>query len=180
MKILLKRIDVMLCALFHYVLVILTLVLTLLMASAVFMRYALDTAFPAVEEISILVGLWLYFISMVVVTRERGHLTGGILELLDLSVKSRLMIKRFNDLIGLCVICCFGFYATKYLLFIIKINRVSTNLGWPTALWVSAAIFGFTAMAIYKLRDLFISRDEYTVYDNKSHHPDKAALKENS
>ena len=162
------RLDNGFARLSRLVLIFLCLFLTGLMATAVFLRYVLDQAFPAIEEISILTGLWLYFISMVLVTRERGHLTGGILELLDLSSKQRTYIKVFNDFIGLAVICIFGFYAGKYLLFIMKINRVSTNLGWPTALWVGAAITGFALMAIYKLRDLFSHSNTYSQYDNKS------------
>ncbi|RDE19020.1 TRAP transporter small permease [Motiliproteus coralliicola] len=156
----------------------LTLLLAGLMAVAVFLRYVMDQAFPAIEEISILAGLWLYFISMVVVTRERSHLTGGILDLLNLSPRTRVLIKGFNDLVGLLVIGFFGFYAFKYLLFVMKINRVSTNLGWPTAFWVGAAIAGFTLMALYKVRDLFIHKNSYTEFDNKSPHPADATLEE--
>ncbi len=159
-------------------LICLCLFLTGLMATAVFLRYVLDQAFPAIEEISILTGLWLYFIAMVLVTRERSHLTGGIIELLNLSPKQRMLIRAFNDLVGLAVIGFFGFYAAKYLLFIMKINRASTNLGWPTALWVSAAVAGFALMAIYKLRDLFSHSNTYSQYDNKSLHASDAVLKE--
>jgi len=88
MKSLLNNLDSSLAKLWRFSLVFLTLLLTAIMAFAVFMRYVVDTAFPAVEELSILIGLWLYFISIVVVTRERGHLTGGILELLNLSARN--------------------------------------------------------------------------------------------
>lgn len=178
MKALLARVDQYLSAFSKLCLVLLTLTLTLMLAAAVFFRYVLDQAFPAIEELSILVGLWLYFIAMIVVTRERAHLTGGILDLLNLSKKTRAVIKAINDLLGLAVICVFGFYAFKYLLFIMKINRTSTNLGWPTALWFSAAIVGFAIMALYKVRDLFQHENAYTAYDNKSPHPTDAQLKE--
>ncbi|MBN3560972.1 TRAP transporter small permease [Aliamphritea spongicola] len=175
---LLSRLDAGFARLSRLLLIFLCLFLTGLMATAVFLRYGLDQAFPAIEEISILTGLWLYFIAMVLVTRERSHLTGGIMELLNLTPKQRTLIKAFNDLVGLTVICFFGFYATKYLLFIMKINRASTNLGWPTALWVSAAVAGFTLMALYKLRDLFSHSNTYSQYDNKSLHARDAVLKE--
>ena len=180
MKTLFARTDHCLAALCHFCLVFLTLSLTGMMAFAVFMRYVIDQSFPAVEELSILVGLWLYFIAMVVVTRERGHLHGGILDLFDISPRNRALIKGFNDLVGLAVICFFGFYAFKYLFFVMKINRVSTNLSWPTALWVGAAIVGFTLMAGYKLRDLFNHKDSYTEYDNKSPHSKDAVLEDRS
>lgn len=178
MKTLLKSADHYFAVASRFCLVFLTLFLTVMMATAVFLRYVMDQSFPAIEELSILVGLWLYFIAIVVVTRERGHLTGGILELLDLSPRHHALIKGFNDLVGLVVICFFGFYAYKYLFFVMKINRVSTNLSWPTAFWVSAAIAGFTLMAIYKVRDLFIHRNSYTSYDNKSPHSKDAVLEE--
>ncbi len=178
MKNFFDRTDYYLAVLFRFCLVALVLILTGMMAVSVFLRYVLDLALPAIEELSILVGLWLYFISMVVVTRERGHLTGGILDLFNLSPRYQAWIKCFNDVVGLAVICCFGFYAIKYFFFVAKINRVSTNLAWPTTIWVSAAIVGFTLMAAYKLRDLFIHKNSYTVYDNKSPHSDDAVLEE--
>lgn len=179
MKNLFILVDHYLATLYQFILVSLTLLLTTMMAFAVFMRYIVDQAFPAVEELSILSGLWLYFIAMVVVTRERGHLTGGILDLLNLSKRSRMFIKGFNDLAGLAVLGVFCFYAYKYLFFMIKINRVSTNLGWSTSLWVGAAVVGFTLMAAYKVRDLFIHKNSYTIYDNKSPHSKDAVLEEN-
>jgi TRAP-type C4-dicarboxylate transport system permease small subunit len=172
------RADNYLAAFSRFFLVFLVLLLTGMMATSVFLRYVLGLALPAIEELSILVGLWLYFLSMVYVTRERGHLTGGVLDLFNLSRSTRAFVKAFNDLIGLAVICIFGFYAVKYFFFVMKINRVSTNLGWPTAIWVSAAIVGFILMALYKLRDLFIHDNSYTVYDNKSPHSDDAVLEE--
>lgn len=172
------RADYYLATFSRFFLVFLVLLLTAMMTVSVFLRYVLDLALPAIEELSILVGLWLYFVSMVVVTRERGHLTGGILDLFNLGKSQRTLIKKFNDLIGLAVICVFGFYALKYIFFVTKINRVSTNLGWPTALWVSAAVIGFALMALYKLRDLFIQKNSYTVYDNKSPHPEDAVLED--
>jgi len=78
----------------------------------------------------------------------------------------------------LLVIGCFGFYTIKYLLFVIKINRVSTNLAWPTSIWVAAAVLGFSLMALYKLRDLFIHHNRYTIYDNKSLHAKDAQLEQ--
>lgn len=179
MKNLFLKLDHYLAAGCRLGMIFLALFLTGMMAVAVFLRYVLDQSLPAIEEGSILVGLWLYFTAMVVVTRERSHLTGGIIDLFDLSHRSRMRIKTFNDFVGLCVLCVFAYYTWKYLAFTMKINRSSTNLGWPTALWISSAMFGFSLMVVYKLRDLFVHEDTYTQYDNKSPHPSSARLKEN-
>lgn len=178
MKNLFIKIDHYLGLGYRFALVFLTLLLTGMMAVAVFLRYVLDQSLPAIEEISILIGVWLYFTAMISVTRERGHLTGGILDLFSLSDRTRRQIKTFNDLVGLCVISVFAWYAWKYFAFTLKIHRSSTNLGWPTALWVVSALFGFCFMALYKLRDLFVHEDSYTQYDNKSSHSPDATLKE--
>lgn len=154
MKNLFLTLDHYLAKLCRFSMIFLTLLLTGMMATAVFLRYVLDQSLPAIEESSILVGVWLYFVAMVAVTRERSHLTGGIVDLFDLSPRTRRNIKSFNDFIGLCVVCIFAYYAFKYIAFTMKINRVSTNLSWPTALWIASSIFGFSLMAIYKIRDL--------------------------
>lgn len=170
------RIDRALVSICRFALIFLVLSLAGMMAVGVFLRYVMDLSFPAMEELSIMVGLWFYFVSMAYVTRERAHLAGGILDLFDLTPQTRAAVKWIADFVGLGVICFFGFYTYKYLFFVMKINRVSTNLGWPTALWVGAAIVGFTLMAAYKLRDLFIHRNSYTVYDNKSPHSKDAVM----
>ncbi|MGB1239632.1 MAG: TRAP transporter small permease [Pseudomonadales bacterium] len=175
---LLKQLDSALAALFKHFLVFALLALTALMAFAVFLRYVLDQAIPAIEELSVLLGLWIYFIAFVVVTRERSHLTGGILDLISLSSRQRALIKGFNDLVGLCIVAVFGYYAYKYLFFTLKINRSSTNLAWPTAWWVGAAVTGFSLMGVYKLRDLFNHSYTYNDYDNKSPHASNAIFKE--
>lgn len=175
---LLTRADRYIGAVFNFFLVSLVLSLTALMATSVFLRYVLNMALPAIEELSILIGLWFYFVAIVVVTRERGHLTGGILDLFDLTKKQRTIIKGFNDLVGLGITLFFGYYAIKQVLFLIKINKSSTILDWPISIWNSAAIFGFVFMAIYKIRDIFIRKNAYNMYDNKSHHPDDAVYQE--
>ncbi len=177
-KTMLRRADRLFARACHAAMIALAMTLALMMAAAVFLRYVLDQSFPAIEEASILIGLWLYFVAIIVVTRERSHLTGGIVDLFDLNDRTRILIRSFNDLLGLAVVCFFAYFAFKYLFFVMKINRTSTNLGWPTALWVGAAIAGFVFMTVYKLRDLFNHDNTYSTYDNKSPHPASAELKE--
>lgn len=178
MKKILAVIDKKLAEISQCLIIFLALSLTFVMALSVFLRYVLNQSFPAIEEISILVGVWFYFFSMVVVTRERSHLTGGILDLIYLSVNSRRYIKLFNDFVGLIVLAIFSYFTFKYLIFVMKINRSSTNLSWPMAIWIISAAVGFSWMALYKLRDLFVHDDRYSPYDNKSPHPASAQLTE--
>ncbi|WP_271271120.1 TRAP transporter small permease [Aliamphritea hakodatensis] len=169
----LKKLDVRLAQFLRYSVVVLSLLLAALMFTAVILRYVLSASFPEVEELSVLVGLWLYFFAMIIVTRERSHLHGGIADLLNMSDKLRAGIQYMNYLIAFALTSAFAFYTVKYLLFTMKINRTSTSLQWPTAIWVSAAVFGFLLMAMYLSRELFSFRFKVGDYDYKSPHPSK-------
>lgn len=136
--------------------ILLAVLLTGLITVSVFLRYVLDQSIPAIEESSILIGLWFYFVSVVLVSRERSHLTGGIIDLFAISPRTLRYVQLFNTLVCTVVSAVFLYYSLKYLAFMLKINRTSTNLGWPTAIWVSSVVFGFIAMLLYSLRDLLI------------------------
>ncbi|UTW08010.1 TRAP transporter small permease [Pseudomonas benzenivorans] len=168
MKDLLVRFDRRLNAVFRFCLVLLALVLSAVMVAAAFLRYFTDQSLPAVEEVSILLGVWIYFISMIVVTRDRGHLTGGVLELLDIGNGGRRAIRFINDLIGLLVMGVFLFYTIEYLLFVYKIGRKSTNMNLSTTVWVAAAVVGFFFMFAYKIRDLFFCENAVAECDGLS------------
>lgn len=168
MKDLLVRLDQRLDEVFRFCLVLLALFLSAVMVAAAFLRYFTDQSLPAVEEVSVLVGVWLYFISMIVVTRERGHLTGGVLELFDIGNRGRRAVRLVNDFIGLLVMGVFLFYTVEYLLFVSKIGRKSTNMNLSTTIWVAAAVVGFVFMSVYKVRDLFVCENAVAECDELS------------
>ncbi len=136
-----------------------------LMFAQVVMRYGFDSPFAGVEELAILLGVWIYFLGMGYATRVREHIHGGIVSLV-VSDPFKIRLIRF---IGSCVCviaaAVFGYFAIKYSLFVIDKGRLSLYLHWPKGLWSASMIVGFAMMtgyfllqAIAELRDILRQR----------------------
>lgn len=125
--------------------------LAILMFTQVIMRYVLDSPFAGIEEAAILMAVWTYFLGMGYATKQRAHIHGGIVSLV-VSDPFKIETIRFTGSV-ICTIaaCAFGYYATKYGLFVIGKGRMSLYLQWPKGLWSASMIFGFVLMASYFL-----------------------------
>ena len=55
--------------------------LAVLIFAQVFMRYVLQSPFAGIEEVAILLAVWVYFIGMGYATKQRAHIHGGIVSL---------------------------------------------------------------------------------------------------
>lgn len=76
------RFEQLLNKLFRSLMMLACLLLAGLMFAQVMMRYVLDIPFSGIEEVSILLAVWIYFLGMGYATREREHIHGGIVSLL--------------------------------------------------------------------------------------------------
>ncbi|MCW8885977.1 MAG: TRAP transporter small permease [Motiliproteus sp.] len=125
--------------------------LAFLMFSQVIMRYVLQTPFTGIEEASILLAVWIYFLGMGYATREREHIHGGIVSLVVKDPYKVEFIRFFGSLVCMLAACLFGYFACKYALKEIDRGRMSVNLRWPRGLWSSSMIVGFAMMVGYFL-----------------------------
>jgi TRAP-type C4-dicarboxylate transport system permease small subunit len=125
--------------------------LALLMFAQVIMRYVLESPFAGIEEAAILLAVWVYFLGMGYATKERAHIHGGIVSLVVSDPFKIEMIRFIVSIICTIAACIFGYYATKYGLFVIEKQRISLYLQWPKGLWSGSMIFGFAMMVFYFL-----------------------------
>lgn len=125
--------------------------LAILMFAQVIMRYALDSPFAGIEEAAILMAVWTYFLGMGYATKQRAHIHGGIVTLVVSDPFKIEMIRFIGSIICAIAACIFGYYATKYGLYMIEKGRMSLYLQWPKGLWSASMIFGFFMMAGYFL-----------------------------
>ncbi len=122
-----------------------------LMFAQVIMRYVLESPFTGIEEMSILLAVWVYFLGMGYATREREHIHGGIVSLVVKDQQKVAFIRFIGSLICMLAACVFGYFAYKYALKEITRGRVSTNMRWPRGLWSASMIVGFAMMVGYFL-----------------------------
>jgi len=127
------------------------LALAVLMFAQVVMRYGLDSPFSGIEEVAILLGVWIYFLGMGYATRTREHIHGGIVSLLVKDPFKMALVRFFSNFVCVIAAGVFGYFAIKYSLFVIEKGRLSLYLRWPKGLWSASMIAGFTMMTGYFL-----------------------------
>ena len=115
------------------------------------MRYVLESPFTGIEEVSILLAVWVYFLGMGYATREREHIHGGIVSLVVKDPHKVAVIRFFGSVVCMLAACLFGYFAYKYALKEITRGRVSTNMRWPRGIWSASMIVGFAMMVGYFL-----------------------------
>ncbi len=147
----LVRFERVLNTIFRSLMMLTCLGLAGLMFAQVVMRYVLESPFTGIEEVSILLAVWVYFLGMGYATREREHIHGGIVSLVVKDPHKVAVIRFFGSVVCMLAACLFGYFAYKYALKEITRGRVSTNMRWPRGIWSASMIVGFAMMVGYFL-----------------------------
>ena len=147
----LVRFEQLLNKVFRSLMMLTCLSLAALVFAQVIMRYVFESPFSGIEEVSILLAVWVYFLGMGYATREREHIHGGIVSLVVKDQQKVAYIRFIGSLICMIAACVFGYFAYKYALKEITRGRVSTNMRWPRGFWSASMIVGFAMMIGYFL-----------------------------
>ena len=129
--------------------VLLSLALGLLMAAQVLMRYVLHSPFLGIEELAPMLGLWIYFLGISNATRERDHITGGILTLVFTNKKLICSIRIIGTILCIIATIVFGYYAQKHAWFNMSIGRKSPYMGFSKGFWDFSMVVGFILTGFY-------------------------------
>lgn len=158
----LMRFEQILNMTFRSLMMLTCLSLAVLVFAQVVMRYFMESSFSGIEETSILLAVWVYFLGMGYATREREHIHGGIVSLVVKDPKKIACIRFIGTVICMIAACFFGYFAYKYAISEITKGKVSTTLRWPRGIWSASMIVGFAMMigyflleAINQYRDMF-------------------------
>lgn len=158
----LMRFEQMLNMTFRSLMMLTCLSLAVLVFAQVVMRYFMESSFSGIEETSVLLAVWVYFLGMGYATREREHIHGGIVSLVVKDPKKIACIRFVGTVICMIAACFFGYFAYKYAISEITKGKVSTTLRWPRGIWSASMIVGFAMMigyflleAINQYRDMF-------------------------
>lgn len=145
------RFELLLNGLFRIMMVITGMGLALLTFTQVVMRYVFESPFTGIEEASILLAVWLYFLGMGYATREREHIHGGIVSLVVKDPYKVAIIRFISSITCMLAAILFGYFASQYALKEIDRGRISTILQWPRGLWSASMFVGFAMMVGYFL-----------------------------
>lgn len=148
--------------LLRFIMISSAICLSLLMFFQVILRYVFDSPFTGIEEVALLLGVWVYFSGMAYATKTKEHISGGVIHLIVKNPKYIEMIKLFGYVVSLTALVFFSYLAMEYVMKIFDRGRLSTNLAWPRWVWSSSMVFGFVLSSLYLLLD--ICRDVHELF----------------
>lgn len=148
------KIEKYIVLLLRWCAVLLSLALGFLMAAQVLMRYVLHSPFLGIEELAPMLGLWVYFLGIANATRERDHITGGILTLVFKNKKFICFIRIFGTVLCIIATIVFGYYAQKHAWFNMSIGRKSPYMGFSKGFWDFSMVVGFILTGFYFILQL--------------------------
>lgn len=125
--------------------------LALLMVAQVFMRYVLEAPMLGIEEASVLLGEWIYFLGAAHVTWRDGHIRGGLANVIIRNERARLILKACGRIVCLIINLVLAYYSIAYWIAVAESGRTSVYLSWPSTLWVGAMAVGLVLMSGYLL-----------------------------
>lgn len=127
------------------------MLLAAFMVIEVVLRYVLNAPFIGAEEISVLLGLWIYAMGMAYASRQNTHIAGGILAVLNLSDTTRRGLGAFAMLVCVVVAGVYAYYSLLYTLETFGGTQISSYMRWPYWIWTSSLTVGFALMTVYFL-----------------------------
>ena len=130
--------------------------LAALMVFQIVLRYVFVTPFLGIEEVTVLLGFWIYFLGLVHVTRTRQHIGSGVLQLFIRNEAGLKALEIFKLLVCALSSAIFLYFSIEYWLKTDASGRISTYLSWPTTVWVSSMMFGFAVATLLFLMHLWL------------------------
>ena len=119
-----------------------------LMVFQIVMRYVFVTPFLGIEEVTVLLGLWIYFLGLVHVTRTHQHIGSGVVRLFVQNAAVLKGIELFKLALCAASSAIFLYFTVLYWLKTDESGRASTYLSWPTTVWITSMLFGFAVATL--------------------------------
>lgn len=110
-----------------------------------------------IEEMSILLALWVYFLGSAYCTRFDCHIGGAFLDIW-LSAKRMQQVKMVAIFIDFIIVVIFWVLSVKYFIFLINSAKSSLYLRINKSVWEASMVVGFLLMAIYLIRHFYLAK----------------------
>lgn len=155
MKTFLKKID-RLCELFEEYILLLTgtAVTMMILVNALFRVLQID--WFGAEELTLIVGVWLYFIGSIGAGRDNIHISG---DMLNMFVKNKHVTYWFNvlrDLISLAMAAVFTSWTLEFVTWQFRLGAQTAVYKLPNVIQLIPIPLFFALWTVYLLRNLII------------------------
>jgi len=103
-----------------------------------------------IEELVILVALWLYFLGGAASSFHNGHINGGFLDIW-MGEKNRYRMKVAAMVLELVVLFIYFGLAVKYFIYLANSNKTAVYLRINKSVWELAAVVGLGLMIFFAI-----------------------------
>ena len=154
---LLTRLDRMLATLAHWLIILASLVLIVLVSFLVLDRMAIGTSWMGIHELALMAAMWLYMVGAIVALRNREHIAVDYLAGKITNPRWSAVLALVNALVVLLVTVFFARLALDLLAWTTARPQRTPALGL-SQLWAQSALIVTAVLAvIYALRDLAVA-----------------------
>lgn len=133
------------------ILLVLTIVVPLLVTIQVILRYGLHAPLMGIEELMLFPTIWLYMLGGSNASRERNHISCGILSLYINSAKGMAIFNSVRTVISSVISCWLTYWALWYFMYSLRMWKTSDLLYIPMFLGESSIFIGLFLMTIYTI-----------------------------
>jgi len=123
--------------------------IALIIASISFMRYALSTSIIGLEEISVLLGLYAYYLGAGAASRLGLQIRVSIIDSVNMKPLIRQIISSVVQFISAIICLIFVYYIIIYWRWIMSVGMILEPLGWPFMVSAFSMGLGTSLMAIH-------------------------------
>lgn len=138
----------------RFILIICSLFIVLGMVTAVFFRYVLDINFMGLNELILILSIWMYFIGAALGSYERSHISADLVSSYIKNKRIKNGISLFNSILTVILSFLFIIWSYDLVAWGLEKNTVSNVLGIPMIVAQSSILVGFVLMFVYSIAHL--------------------------
>jgi len=115
------------------------------------LRYVFRTSLYGLEEITVVIGVYAYFIGSACASRDRAHIRVNVIDSLPILSRNRRIVNAGTDFIASIVCFIFAYYTFVYCQVLQAQNVTITPIGWPLAAAALSLLLGLVFMGTHNL-----------------------------
>jgi TRAP-type C4-dicarboxylate transport system permease small subunit len=137
------------------ILVMASIAIVVIIVAGVYVRYVLKSDIFGIEEILVIVAMWLYWMAGVYASYENTHLRADIIEHLIKSNKKRKIYSIVVQVITIASIALFTKWGLDYAAWNIQLGATTPGIGLPLLISQIPLTISFCMMLLFSLYHLY-------------------------
>lgn len=155
MKAALREIDHIFQIFEEYIIVITGTAVTMMILANALFRFIKYDWFGS-EELTLIVGVWLYFVGSICAARSDTHIKGDMLNMFISSEKLTLIFNIIRDVVSVIMAAVFTVWTTQFLIWQVSLGASTAVYKLPNFISLIPIPLFFAFWTIYLLRALII------------------------